>query len=223
MGNKKLYEIAEYGNIKNAIKFFIGFKIDKDRMILDVGTNLGSFPGQLYSLGYTNVYGIDIREEPITAGRQTYPALVDNLSVYDGLKLPFQDESLDVVTMFDLIEHIPKPQPFLLEVNRVLKKDGYIIFQTPNIFINSIWSTLVWRSLAWKNEHCSLQSLPSLKKLLSGTGFHRICIDKYSIDTEFNRHTVKENIGLLGIILLKQADKLPLILYPNFYGSAIKT
>ena len=125
MSNKELYKIAEYGNIKNSVDFFLTFKIDENSIILDIGTNLGSFPSQLHSLGYTQVYGIDIREESITEGRKIYPALAGNLSVYDGLTLPFQDESLEVITMFDVIEHIPKPQLFLFEVNRVLKKNGY--------------------------------------------------------------------------------------------------
>ena len=38
------YELKEYGNIQNAVDYFLNFQIEKDKKILDIGTNLGSFP-----------------------------------------------------------------------------------------------------------------------------------------------------------------------------------
>jgi 2-polyprenyl-3-methyl-5-hydroxy-6-metoxy-1,4-benzoquinol methylase len=172
--------------------------------------------------GYEGVHGIDIREDAIKHGRQRYAAIGDNLSCYDGHAIPFDNESFDVITMFDVIEHIPKIGEFLLEANRVLATGGRLVFQTPNIYINSVWSTIVWRSLAWRQEHCSLQSLRSLRKLLSQAGFRRIIIEKHSINTEFNRSEVSKQLGSIGLFLLKLSDNLPLGLYPNFYGSAVK-
>ena len=224
MGQATLYhyEPKEYGNIQNAVDYFLKFEIEKDKKILDIGTNLGSFPYELHIRGYKGVHGIDIREDAITHGRQRYGAIGDSLSCYDGKTIPFDNESFDVVTMFDVIEHIPRIGEFLLEANRVLVADGCLVFQTPNIYINSVWSTVVWRSFGWKAEHCSLQSLRSLRKLLSQAGFNQITIDKHSINTEFNRSEVSKQLGSIGLFLLKLSELLPLGLYPNFYGSAVK-
>ena len=217
------FETKEYGNIQNAVDYFLKFEIERNKKILDIGTNLGSFPHALHMRrGYKNVHGIDIREHAIKYGQQHYPLIRDSLSCYDGHAIPFDNESFDVITMFDVIEHIPKIEEFMSETNRVLATGGYFIFQTPNIYINSVWSTIVWRSLGWKKEHCSLQSLRSLRKLLSRTGFRQIVIEKHSINTEFNRSEVSKQLGSVGLFLLKISDNLPLSVYPNFYGSAVK-
>jgi len=218
------YERAdrEYGNIENAIDYFLRFEIGRDKSILDIGTNRGSFPYGLHERGYRNVRGIDVRGDAIRHGQEQYPAIADRLSRYDGYPIPFAGESFDVVTMFDVIEHIPRVEEFLLDVNRVLARGGVFVFQTPNIYVNSLWSTVVWRSLRWREEHCSLQSLRSLRALLGRTGFRQPTIDKYSVNTEFNRSEVGKRLGSVGLLLLRLSDHLPLGLYPNFYGSAVK-
>lgn len=215
-------ETREYGNVQNAVDYFLKFEIERDTKILDIGTNLGSFPYELHMRGYKSVHGIDIREDAIRHGRQRYPVIGDSLSYYDGTTIPFDNESFHVITMFDVIEHIPRIGEFLLETNRVLAPGGFFIFQTPNIYVNSVWSTIVCRSLRWREEHCSLQSLRSLRKLLAHAGFGRIVIDKHSINTEFNRSEVRKELGSIGPFLLKLCDSLPLALFPNFYGSAVK-
>ncbi len=215
-------EHKEYGNIQSAVEYFLKLNVAKNKRILDIGTNLGSFPYELHMRGYERVHGIDIRKDAIDYGRQRYAAIGENLSFYDGHTIPFDSESFDVLTMFDVIEHIPKAAKFLLEANRVLVKGGRLIFQTPNIYINSVWSTILCRSLVWRKEHCSLQSLRSLRFILSQAGFRGIVVEKHSVNTEFNRNQVSKQLGSIGIILLKLSDSLPLGLYPNFYGSAVK-
>lgn len=216
------YESREYGNIQNSVDYFLKCGVAKNKRILDIGTNLGSFPNELHNFGYEEVFGIDIRKEAISNGQQHYTAIRDHLSSYDGHVIPFDKESFDVITMFDVIEHIPKVAEFLVEVKRVLAPGGRLIFQTPNIFINSVWSTIVWRSFGWREEHCSLQSLRSLRKLLLNAGFDRIVIEKQSINTEFNKSEVRRQLGFVGLPLLTLADNLPLVLFPNFYGMANK-
>ncbi|WP_299245321.1 class I SAM-dependent methyltransferase [uncultured Brachyspira sp.] len=47
-------------------------------------------------------------------------------------KLPFEDESFDIVTMLAVLEHISYPEDILREINRVLKKDGRLILTVPS-------------------------------------------------------------------------------------------
>jgi SAM-dependent methyltransferase len=217
MDNRK-YDI-EYGNIRNALDYFLRWGIRG--VVLDIGTNVGSLPNELHRIGY-DVYGLDVHAPAIEAGRKRYPAIRDRLLVGDGKTLPFESGTFDAVTMFDVIEHVPHINTFMLEVNRVLKDGGKLIFQTPNKYINSVWSTITWRSLEWKKHHCSLQTLPGLRKLLAQSGFGSIHIDKFSVDTEFNRDQVRQYLGRVGGPLLKATAFLPLGMYPNFYGRAVK-
>lgn len=47
-------------------------------------------------------------------------------------KLPFKDNSFDVVVSSELIEHVPGPEKVILEINRVLDSKGHLYLTTPN-------------------------------------------------------------------------------------------
>lgn len=51
----------------------------------------------------------------------------------DKEPLPFEDSSLDVVLLFDVIEHLHDPEKILKDSYRVLSPGGLIIISTPNV------------------------------------------------------------------------------------------
>lgn len=51
---------------------------------------------------------------------------------FNEKKLPYKNSSFDIVFSFDVIEHLPTPQPMLSEIYRVMKKNGTFIIGTPN-------------------------------------------------------------------------------------------
>ena len=53
----------------------------------------------------------------------------------DGQTLPFKDCSFDLVTAFQIIEHIPETVTFTEELKRVLRRDGVVLITTPNATI----------------------------------------------------------------------------------------
>jgi hypothetical protein len=71
-------------------------------------------------------------------------------------------------------------------------------------------------------EHCSLECLRSLRRLLRWTGFCQVVIDKHSIDAEFNRNKMSKQLGSIGLFLLHLSNNVPSGLHPNFYRSAVK-
>ncbi|MGH7998129.1 MAG: class I SAM-dependent methyltransferase [Brasilonema sp.] len=50
----------------------------------------------------------------------------------DATDLPFENESFDAVTMFDLLEHVPDDKKAVLEALRVLRPGGFLLISTPN-------------------------------------------------------------------------------------------
>lgn len=50
---------------------------------------------------------------------------------WDGLKMPFEDGSFDVVISTEVLEHVPDPAHYLAEVKRVLKPGGVFFFTVP--------------------------------------------------------------------------------------------
>ena len=83
--------------------------------------------------------------------------------------LPFQPETFDVVTMWDLIEHLRHPLACLEKINRATKPGGLLVIWTPNVK-NSIFVKEQWLSYGIK-QHIYFFSRNSLEQLLQKTGF----------------------------------------------------
>lgn len=56
-----------------------------------------------------------------------------------GDPLPFRDESVDLVVCHHVIEHIEKPEMFISETYRVLKANGILALETPDLRYNRIF------------------------------------------------------------------------------------
>ena len=218
---KIVIQDKELGNIKSSLDYFIKFNIPKNAKILEVGCNYGSLIYNLSKLGYKNAQGIDVNSKAIKKGKSTYKKISKRINHYSGNKIPFKTESFDVILMFDVIEHIPRIQDFLKnDVNRILKKGGTFIFQTPNKYINIPWEIVNNKSFSkWKSYHCSLQTKNSLKNTLKKSNFKNIVIEKGEILTEHNKKKVRKRIPVVGIILLYLSSLFPLSLNPNLWGS----
>lgn len=213
--------LAEQGNIEASVAYFATFRFDPGSRVLDIGTRFGSFLHRLQETGYDNTVGLDVDPQVLETGRSAYPNLGRRLVHYDGGVLPFADGDFNVVTAFDVIEHIPDVASLLREIRRVLRPNGLFVFQTPNILTNIPKEILYTHSFtAWRTYHCSLQTFGSLRRCLQRAGFIDIAIVKRSICTEFNLKQAKENLGAFGPVLLNALQRLPIRLYPNFWGHA---
>jgi SAM-dependent methyltransferase len=58
----------------------------------------------------------------------------ENVLEADAHNLPFPDNSFDIVSCRDMIEHVENAQGVLLECKRVLRTGGYLLITTPNIY-----------------------------------------------------------------------------------------
>lgn len=95
--------------------------------ILDVGCGAG---GNIKILGeFGGVTGFDISEEALKFARThgTFKNLVSGNAEY----LPFADESFDLVSALDVLEHIPDDHRAIREMFRVLKKGGFALITVP--------------------------------------------------------------------------------------------
>ena len=58
-------------------------------------------------------------------------------TIYKGKKLPYTDNSFDIITANHVLEHLPDPDFTISEINRVLRPNGLVFFETPNK--RSLW------------------------------------------------------------------------------------
>lgn len=105
--------------------------------ILDVGSGYGAFVLTARQAGY-DAYGLELATFDNDCARERLKVQdpqADVASIFtqgSALSLPFADESFDVVTFWNVIEHIPDYKLALKEAIRVLKPEGWIVIEAPN-------------------------------------------------------------------------------------------
>ena len=93
--------------------------------ILDVGCGTGANLEMLSQFG--NAEGVDVSDDALDFCRRK------GLTVQKGLAetLPYTDESFDVTTALDVVEHLDDDLAGLKEMYRVTKRDGYSLIFVP--------------------------------------------------------------------------------------------
>jgi len=97
--------------------------------LLDVGCGSGTLIGLLKRRGF-EVMGVDTSQEASHVAR-----LENDVRVVVGTldQAEFEAQGFDMVTLFHVMEHVTDPRRVLAEVGRVLKPNGTVILQVPNI------------------------------------------------------------------------------------------
>ena len=115
---------------EHTARYAFALQYIEDKSVLDIACGTG------YGLGFLKekaklVTGVDVSIEAASEARNECG---ENASVLlgDGLNLPFADESFDVVTSFETLEHLHGRGEFLAELKRVLRRKGFLILSTPN-------------------------------------------------------------------------------------------
>lgn len=152
--------------------------------LLDVGAAAGFFLEVARRHGF-EVHGVEISEAAATYAIQTL-----NLDVFVGElgEAKFPDESFDVITMWDVLEHLSRPVASLEIANRLLKQSGVLIIETINTScVNARIMGKRW-PLYWPPLHLFYFSLETLRILLSKSGFNVIDIVPMQTYSPFHSH-----------------------------------
>jgi ubiquinone/menaquinone biosynthesis C-methylase UbiE len=104
--------------------------------ILDIACGTG-FGSNILAKKAAQVIGGDIDKTTIAENNTIYSK--DNLTFQelDGTKLPFDDNTFDVLVSFETIEHTIHYDEMIKEFKRVVKPTGKLFISTPNFYLNS--------------------------------------------------------------------------------------
>lgn len=138
---------------------YVGASAAGTRRILDVGCGTGTMLTYLARFG--NAEGVDIDTEAIEYCRarglkQVSQSAADNL--------PFADDTFDLVTALDVIEHIDDDLGVLREVRRVLRPGGRLLMTVPAY-------RFLWGRQDEINLHKRRYVAPDVRKRLQASGF----------------------------------------------------
>ena len=137
---------------------------------MDIGTGEGSFLKLLLGAGYESVVGIEPSKAPIDcADEYIRPFIVNDVFTAES----YDDESFDLITLFQTLEHIPEPKKLVSDVYRLLKRGGclFVVCHDYRSVVNRLLGT---KSPIYDIEHLHLFSASSLRKLLVDSGFTNV-------------------------------------------------
>lgn len=117
----------EYYDVRPGIRLACDFiKNMKLKKILDIACGHGELIKNLFSKE-VNVYGLDNNKQRV----ECLNKLGMHVKEGDVEALPYEDETFDVVTCMECLEHICNPNKAVIEMYRVLNRGGYIIITVP--------------------------------------------------------------------------------------------
>jgi len=134
---------------------------------LDVGCAYGFVVDLLDSLRYEAI-GVDISTYAMLRGKGERK----NLLVSDASYCPFEALSFDLITCFEVLEHLQRPMLALRNFERLLKPQGVLLATTPNVSLMAkIIQFLTGESMS---THPSVRPPKDWHEDLSSLGFSRI-------------------------------------------------
>jgi 2-polyprenyl-3-methyl-5-hydroxy-6-metoxy-1,4-benzoquinol methylase len=113
---------------RHKLRFKLIQKFKPSADLFDLGAGWGHFMLAGQELGY-NVYGIEISEQPYLYCKNDLKLPVDHL---DFFTMP-EDKKFDIITMWDVLEHIDKADLFVEKCSKLTKQNGVLVLQVPQI------------------------------------------------------------------------------------------
>ncbi|MPN22890.1 Demethylmenaquinone methyltransferase [bioreactor metagenome] len=140
--------------------------------ILDVACGNGTLLGALSKKASVHGFGVDLSENMIAAARERYPGCT--FAVSSCVPLPFETESMDVITVSCAFHHFEDPLAFVNECRRVLKKNGMIYMAEPFFtpVIRWLANTVVFPFS--KSGDVKVYSEQELRRIFETAGFRNV-------------------------------------------------
>ncbi len=196
-------EKYKLSQLKIVLNFLKKTSTKKKKKILDFGCGYGWLLKNLNNTKWKK-YGIEINNDARKIANK------NKIECYKNLN-NLRKENFDIITLIHVIEHIKKPKNLLKKIINKIKKNGYLILETPDFD-----SAMARRynnkfRLLHDKTHVSLFSTQSISRLIENLGMKIIKIEyPYFEGPFFNRKNI-----------LKLFSKKKNNYSPPFYGSVV--
>ncbi|MPW24779.1 methyltransferase domain-containing protein [Alkalibaculum sp. M08DMB] len=192
---KSIYEVIDVDAIRvksitdteRRVELTKKYITSKESRVLDVGTGYGFFVNIMKRYGY-DIEGLEIGNErrKIAERMCNKPIysynLLEDVPVAELLKY-------EVITMFQMLEHITDIELFLCNARELLQTQGKIIIEVPNLKDHMLSISEEYKEFFWQEAHISYFSPEMLNQVLTRSGFkdiHIFGVQRYSIENMFH-------------------------------------
>jgi 2-polyprenyl-3-methyl-5-hydroxy-6-metoxy-1,4-benzoquinol methylase len=170
-------------------------KYSNGASLLGIGCGEGFFLFNAANAGYSTK-GIELSQDAATYAKREF-GLDVKVGAFEEVQLP--GNYFDVVTLWQVLEHIPHPLEILKKAHRILKPGGLIVASTPNLEgIPSRFLRRRWWNI--RRIHINQFSTKTLMDILQNAGFENVSSASY-----------RESISLLMLLI-------PVVRYLKAYG-----
>jgi SAM-dependent methyltransferase len=128
--NNKLRAMNPYWG-EHVARYNFAQKLIEGKRVLDVACGTG-FGLPFLSAKAGIVIGVDLEWEAASQANREASSSSTWVLIADGCRLPFPNQSFDIVTSFETLEHLETREEFLTELRRVIKPNGLCLLSTPN-------------------------------------------------------------------------------------------
>ncbi|WP_299727635.1 class I SAM-dependent methyltransferase [uncultured Endozoicomonas sp.] len=147
--------------------------LKKEGKVVDVGAGTGNLAVNLATTGwYDKVIAVDISKVSLDVALENARNVGADIEtcVSDMIRLPFDDNSVELIVGCAFLHHLPHPDQFLIEVHRVLKPGGQVVIigeptwfgalainllKMPLVLLNKVYMFLKRKSttrLRWEHD-----------------------------------------------------------------------
>lgn len=141
-------------------------KYRKTNRIIDVGCGIGYFLEVAKERGW-EVYGTEFTDQAIKICESK------SIKMKQGILAPtnYPTEYFDIITSFEVLEHINNPQEELASFYKILRKGGLVYFTTPNFNSLLRYRLKDHYDVISYPEHLSYYTPATIKKVFKKLGF----------------------------------------------------
>ncbi len=168
------YEGDKEAERRNMNSYLEGIRSSvKKGTLLDVGCATGLFMIEAEKAGF-EVYGVDVSKYAIDIAKKRFKNKVKQSSIEQA---HFKKNTFDVITLFDVIEHVSKPRTVLKKLRSLLMDNGLLVINTGDT--GSLFAKMqgsYWHFFI-PPQHFFYFSKSTLSKLLSQEGFEVLRVE----------------------------------------------